>query len=63
MVPGRVAHADGPPSGNLSLSELEQESLRELVQVLSNLRPSLVQWYDRVDFPRTRNDMERSIAG
>jgi hypothetical protein len=31
--------------------------------VLSNLRPYLVQCYDRRDFPRTNNDMERSIRG
>jgi len=43
------------------LAELEQESLRELLQVLSNLRPYLVQCYEREDFPRTNNDMERSI--
>jgi Transposase IS66 family len=43
------------------LSELEQKSLRELLQVLSNLRPYLMQCYDRTDFPRTNNDMERSI--
>lgn len=43
------------------LSGLEQESLRELLQVLSNLRPYLVQCYEREDFPRTNNDMERSI--
>ena len=29
--------------------------------MLSNLRPHLVQCYDREDFPRTNNDMERSI--
>ena len=40
---------------------LEQESLQELLQVLSNLRPYLVQCYERADFPRTNNDMERSI--
>jgi Transposase IS66 family len=44
-----------------SLSPLEQECLREFLQVLSNLRPHLVQCYDRQDFPRTNNDMERSI--
>ena len=33
------------------------------MQVLSNLRPYLVQCYDRKDFPRTNNDMERSIRG
>jgi len=46
-----------------SLSQLEQEGLRECLQVLSNLRPHLVQCYDRDDFPRTNNDMERSIRG
>jgi hypothetical protein len=48
---------DGP------LSELERECLTELLHVLSNLRPYLVQCYDRQDFPRTNNDMERSIRG
>jgi Transposase IS66 family len=46
-----------------SLSPLEQECLREFLQVLSNLRPYLVQCYDHKDFPRTNNDMERSIRG
>ncbi len=46
-----------------SLSELERECLTEFLQVLSNLRPHLVQCYDRQDFPRTNNDMERSIRG
>ena len=46
-----------------SLSQLEQEALSEFLQVLSNLRPHLVQCYDREDFPRTNNDMERSIRG
>ncbi len=46
---------DGP------LSELEQECLTEVLQVLSNLRPYVVQCYDRQDFPRTNNEMERSI--
>jgi hypothetical protein len=44
-----------------SLSQLEQECLRELLQVLTNLRSHLVQCYDHQDFPRTNNDMERSI--
>jgi len=48
---------DGP------LSELERECLAEFLQVLSNLRPYLVQCYDHKDFPRTNNDMERSIRG
>jgi hypothetical protein len=46
-----------------SLSELERACLTEFLQVLSNLRPYLVQCYDREDFPRTNNDMERSIRG
>ncbi len=46
-----------------SLSELERECLAEFLQVLSNLRSHLVQCYDREDFPRTNNDMERSIRG
>jgi Transposase IS66 family len=44
-----------------SLSQLEQECLGEFLQVLSNLRSHLVQCYDRQDFPRTNNDLERSI--
>lgn len=43
------------------LSELEQSCLDEFLQTLSNLRPYLVQCYDRPDFPRTNNEMERSI--
>ncbi len=46
-----------------SLAELEHECLAEFLQVLSNLRPYLVQCYDHKDFPRTNNDMERSIRG
>jgi len=46
-----------------SLAELERECLAEFLQVLSNLRPYLVQCYDHKDFPRTNNDMERSIRG
>jgi hypothetical protein len=46
-----------------SLSQLEQECLSEFLQVLANLRSHLVQCYDRQDFPRTNNDMERSIRG
>jgi len=46
-----------------TLCELERECLSEFLQVLSNLRPYLVQCYDRKDFPRTNNDMERSIRG
>ena len=43
------------------LSDLERQCLSEFLQVLSNLRPYLVQCYDRKDFPRTNNEMERSI--
>ncbi len=46
-----------------TLSELEQECLTKFLQVLSTLRPYVVQCYDREDFPRTNNDMERSIRG
>jgi hypothetical protein len=46
-----------------TLSELERECLSQFLQVLSNLRPYLVQCYDRKDFPRTNNEMERSIRG
>ena len=35
----------------------------ECLQVLSNLRPYLVQCYDRKEFPRTNNELERSIGG
>ncbi len=44
-----------------SLSQLEQEALTEFLQVLANLRSHLVECYDRQEFPRTNNDMERSI--
>jgi hypothetical protein len=46
-----------------ALSELEQACLTEFLQVLTNLRPHLVQCYDRQDFPRTNNELERSIRG
>ncbi len=46
-----------------TLSELEQACLTQFVQVLSNLRPHLVQCYDRQDFPRTNNELERNIRG
>ncbi len=44
-------------------SSLEQECLTEFLRVLTNLRPYLVQCYDRQDFPRTNNELERSIRG
>ena len=46
-----------------TLSPLEQECLQQFLQVLSNLRPYLIQCYNREAFPRTNNDMERSIRG
>jgi hypothetical protein len=46
-----------------SLAELERQCLAEFFHVLSNLRSHLVQCYDHQDFPRTHNDMERSIRG
>ncbi len=48
---------------NGTLSELEQECLTQFLQVLSNLRPHLVQCYDRESFPRTNNELERRIRG
>ena len=45
------------------LSEEEQACLTEFVQVFSNLRPYLVQCYDRREFPRTNNELERCIRG
>jgi len=46
-----------------TLSDLEREGLSQFLQVFSNLRSHLVQCYDRKDFPRTNNEMERSIRG
>ncbi len=36
-----------------TLSDLEQQCLTQFLQELSNLRPHLVQCYDRESFPRT----------
>jgi hypothetical protein len=46
-----------------SHSHLERECLTEFFQMLSNVRPHLVQCYAREDVPRTNNMMERSIQG
>lgn len=46
-----------------SLSPLEHECLEQFLQVLANLRPYLIQCYDREEFPRTNNDTERVIRG
>ncbi len=48
---------------NGTLSEVEQTCLSEFLRVLSNLRPYLVQCYNRKDFPRTNNELERCIRG
>jgi hypothetical protein len=45
------------------LSELEQHCLAHFLQTLTNMRPHLVQCYDRKDFPRTNNELERCIRG
>jgi hypothetical protein len=44
-----------------TFSQVEQACLTEFLQVLSNLRPYLVQCYDRQNVPRTNNEMERNI--
>lgn len=44
-----------------TLGPLEQECLEQFLQQISNLRPYLIQCYDRESFPRTNNEMERSI--
>jgi hypothetical protein len=46
-----------------TLSPFEQECLEQFLQVLSHLRPSLIQCYDRESFPRTNTEMERRIRG
>ena len=46
-----------------TLSEREQTCLTELLRVLTNLWPYLLECYNRTDFPRTNNEMERSIRG
>ena len=44
-----------------TLGPLELEGLEQFLQQISNLRPYLIQCYDREGFPRTNNEMERSI--
>jgi hypothetical protein len=46
-----------------TLGSLEQECLEQFLQQISNLRPYLIQCYDQEGFPRTNNEMERSIRG
>jgi len=65
-VAGRLDTWRQTLAGQLSagtLSELEQTCLTQFVQVFANLRPHLVQCYDHQDFPRTNNELERSIRG
>jgi hypothetical protein len=45
------------------LSPVERECFEQFLQVLSNLRPYLIQCYDRQEFPRTNNELDRSIRG
>lgn len=47
--------------GQASLSVVEQECLDHFLKVIANLRPGLIQCYDRDGFPRTNNAMEGSI--
>jgi len=42
-------------------TEDERLRLSHLLKVLTHLKPGLVQCYDLVGFPRTNNDMERTI--
>jgi hypothetical protein len=42
-------------------TEDEVFCLGHLLKVLTHLKPGLVQCYDLVGFPRTNNDMERTI--
>lgn len=42
-------------------TEDEQLRLGHLLKVMTHLRPGLVQCYDLAGFPRTNNDMERTI--
>jgi hypothetical protein len=57
----RMALAEHLTDGTLSPTELE--CLEQVVQLFSNVRPYLIQCYDRQEFPRTNNDTERAIRG
>ena len=46
-----------------TLSSTELECLEQFLQLFSNVRPYLIQCYDRQEFPRTNNDTERAIRG
>jgi len=43
------------------LCQKERECLEHFVNVLENVRPYLIQCYDREDFPRTNNETEGAI--
>ena len=47
--------------GKDEMSQTERKGLTEFLRVLGNLRPHLIQCYDRADFPRTNNEMEGAI--
>ncbi len=57
----RMTLADHLTDG--TLSPIEQECLEQFLQLFSNVRPYLIQCYDRQEFPRTNNDTERAIRG
>ena len=46
-----------------SWTPVEQACLQQFLHVLENMRPHLILCYDREPFPRTNNEMERSIRG
>ena len=48
---------------DMTLSPIERECLEQFLQLFSNVRPYLIQCYDRQEFPRTNNDTERAIRG
>jgi hypothetical protein len=43
------------------LRENEHHCLTHFLQITQGLRPHVLQWYDREDFPRTNHEMEGSI--
>jgi hypothetical protein len=49
--------------GEGNWTPVEQACLQQFLHVLENRRPHLILCYDREQFPRTNNEMERSIRG
>lgn len=47
--------------GDVELSQKERECLEHFLKVLENVRPYLIECYDRADFPRTNNETEGAI--